>query len=127
MDSEVNYEAVFKATLAPVLVLTPEFVIVAANDSYLEVTQRTPADLLGRHVFTAFPANPEAPDDPDAQGTEVLRASLARVVATGQPDTMALQRYDIEAGGSRVFQERYWSAVNTPVLGPDGEVKLIIH
>jgi signal transduction histidine kinase len=126
MESEIDYKAIFNSAVAPVLVLTPEFVIVAANDSYLEVTERTRADLLGRHVFTAFPSNPEDPNDPDAQGAEVLRASLARVVATGRPDTMALQRYDIEAG-PRMFEERYWSAVNAPVLGPDGEVKLIIH
>jgi hypothetical protein len=82
-----------------------------------------------RHAqIFVFPANPEAPKDPDAQGAEVLRASLARVVATGLPDTMALQRYDVQATGvPRVFEERYWSAVNTPVLGPGGEVKLIIH
>ncbi|MCW2916129.1 MAG: Signal transduction histidine kinase [Actinomycetia bacterium] len=128
MESGVDYEAVFKASLTPLLVLTPEFVIVAANDSYLEVSERTLADLLGRHIFTVFPANPGAPNDPDAQGAEILRASLARVVATGQPDTVALQRYDVQAtGGPRVFEERYWSSVNTPVFGPDGEVKLIIH
>jgi signal transduction histidine kinase len=128
MGSAVDYEAVFRASPAPSLVLTPEFVIVAVNDSYLEVTGRTLADMLGRHVFTVFPANPEAPDDPDAQGAEALRVSLERVVATGRPDTMALQRYDVEAtGGPGEFEERYWSSVNTPVLGPDGEVKLIIH
>lgn len=127
MDSEVDYEAVFKASLSPLLVLTPEFVIVAANDSYLEVTGRTLEDIIGRHVFTVFPANPEAPNDPDAHGVEALRASLERVVATGEPDTMGLHRYDIEAGGLSGFDERYWSAVNMPVLGPDGEVKLILH
>jgi signal transduction histidine kinase/ActR/RegA family two-component response regulator len=51
------------------------------------------------------------------------------VLATGASDTMAVQKYDIrrpasEGGG---FEERYWSPVNSPVLGPDGRVTLIIH
>jgi signal transduction histidine kinase len=91
------------------------------------VTGRTWADLIGQYIFTVFPPNPDAANDPNAQGVEALRASLARVVATGRLDTMALQRYDIEAGGPGGFEERYWSSVNAPVLGPDGEVKLIIH
>ncbi|WP_424534269.1 ATP-binding protein [Sphaerisporangium viridialbum] len=128
MDSEVDYEAVFRASLVPSLVLTPDFVMVAANDSYLKMAERTEADLLGRRFFTVFPGNPDAPNIPDAQGMEVLRASLERVVATGERDTMALQMYNLEATGRPgVFEERYWSTVNTPVLGPDGELKLIIH
>ncbi|SNS36511.1 Signal transduction histidine kinase [Streptosporangium subroseum] len=128
MDSEIDYEVVFKALVAPLLLLTPDFVVVAANDSYLKVTGRRRADLLGRHFFTVFPGNPNALNDPDMQGADCLRASLERVVATGERDTMALQRYDIEASGSPgAFEERYWSTINMPILGPDGEVKLIIH
>jgi signal transduction histidine kinase len=55
---------------------------------------------------------------------------LETVLATRQSDTMALQRYDIpidrdDASGH--FVERYWSPVNTPVLGPNGELTHIIH
>ncbi len=44
-------------------------------------------------------------------------------------DTMAVQKYDIplpasEGGG---FEERYWSPINSPVIGPGGEVAYIIH
>ena len=42
---------------------------------------------------------------------------------------MAVQKYDIRRpiteGGE--FEERWWSPVNTPVLGPDGKVACIIH
>jgi len=42
---------------------------------------------------------------------------------------MAVQKYDIrrpesEGGG---FEERYWSPVNSPVLGADGKIAYIIH
>jgi serine phosphatase RsbU (regulator of sigma subunit) len=41
---------------------------------------------------------------------------------------MALQKYDIPiAGRPGEFEERWWSPINTPVLGPDGEVEWIIH
>lgn len=128
MRSAIDYEAVFRALAAPLLALTPEFIIVAANDAYLVETGRERADLLGRHYFAVFPGNPNVPDDPDAQGAECLRISLERVLATGERDTMPLQRYDIEdSSRPGVFVERYWSTINTPALGPDGEVQLIIH
>ncbi|GGO21567.1 sensor histidine kinase [Microbispora bryophytorum] len=128
MDSTVDRTAVFKSLVVPMQVLTPDFVVAAANDSFLKLFGRSQADLLGRDVFAVFPGNPSAPNDPDVQGAVRMRASLERVVATGQRDTMALQRYDIEASGRPgVFEERHWSAINSPVLGPDGEVKLIVH
>jgi signal transduction histidine kinase len=128
MGSEIDYRAVFEALAAPLLVMTPDLVVVAANDSYLKVTGRSRADLLGRPFFAVFPGNPDTPHDPDGQGAGRLRASLERVIATGEPDTVPLQRYDIEASDRPgVFEERYWSTINVPVPGPDGEVKLIVH
>lgn len=38
---------------------------------------------------------PDNPDDPAATGVGNLRASLDRVLKTGRPDTMAVQKYDI--------------------------------
>ena len=51
-----------------------------------------------------------------------------RVVADGERDTMALQRYDVEyPDRPGRWEKRYWSPVNAPVLGPDGEVALLLH
>lgn len=59
---------------------------------------------------------------------QTLKASLDRVLSSGQTDHMALQRYDIAVAGSPgVFRERWWTAINVPVLGPDGEVAWILH
>ncbi|ADI08609.1 magnesium or manganese-dependent protein phosphatase [Streptomyces bingchenggensis BCW-1] len=153
---QIDYEALFEATPSPNLVLGPDLVIVAVNQAYLNATRTRREDLLGRHVFDAFPDNPA---DPNATGTRNLGASLRRVLATGERDSMALQKYDIPVpgdegegvgeggsdegegseGGSDEgrgrrdrrdkgrFEERYWSPINTPVLGPDGSVQLIIH
>ncbi|MFF3984352.1 PP2C family protein-serine/threonine phosphatase [Streptomyces sp. NPDC001797] len=125
MASRVDHTALFAATPSPYLVLGPDLVIVDVNRAYLTATGRTREDLLGRHIFTAFPDNPA---DPDADGVRNLGASLRRVLATGRPDTMALQKYDIPVvSRPGVFEERWWSPVNTPVLGPNGEVMYIIH
>ncbi|WP_030987714.1 PP2C family protein-serine/threonine phosphatase [Streptomyces sp. NRRL WC-3744] len=125
MASRVDHAALFAATPSPYLVLGPDLVIVDVNQAYLEATERTREDLLGLHIFTAFPDNPA---DPDADGVRNLGASLHRVLATSRPDTMGLQKYDIPVmGRPGVFEERWWSPVNTPVLGPDGQVAYIIH
>ncbi|MFC4586500.1 PAS domain-containing sensor histidine kinase [Sphaerisporangium corydalis] len=125
MAFEIHYEAVFRDGLAPLLLLTPDLVVVAVNDSYLKTTGWTRADLLGRPIFTAMPRDPH---DPDLRGLKALRASLEQVAATGEPSAVALQRHDVEVPGRPgTFEERYWSAVNSPVFDPGGRVHLIIH
>ncbi|MET9724141.1 PP2C family protein-serine/threonine phosphatase [Streptomyces zaomyceticus] len=125
MRPEIDHGALFAATPSPYLVLAPDLVIVDVNDAYLRATGRTRADLLGQHVFDAFPDNP---GDPDADGVKNLGASLGRVLATGETDTMAVQKYDIPVVSQPgVFEERWWSPVNTPVKDADGRVAWIIH
>lgn len=122
---QVDYAALFAATPSPYLVLSPGLMIVGVNEAYSRATGRTSQDLLGQHLFDAFPDNPA---DPDANGVLNLSASLERVLATRKSDTMAVQRYDIPvAAQPGAFEERWWSTVNTPVLGADGRVAWIIH
>uniref|UniRef100_UPI0011DF1871 PP2C family protein-serine/threonine phosphatase n=1 Tax=Streptomyces sp. WAC01526 TaxID=2588709 RepID=UPI0011DF1871 len=122
---ELDHAALFAATPSACLVLDPELVIVDVNQAYLEATGRTRDDLLGQYVFDAFPDNPA---DPDAEGVQNLHPSLLRVLSTGEPDTMAVQRYDIPVTDQPgLFEERWWSTINTPVPGPDGRVAWIIH
>jgi signal transduction histidine kinase/CheY-like chemotaxis protein len=42
-------------------------------------------------------------------------------------DVMPVQKYDIRHPGAGHFEERFWSPTNAPVLGPDGELRYIIH
>ncbi|MEV6949294.1 ATP-binding protein [Streptomyces sp. NPDC051172] len=123
MPDVPDFRSLFDATLSPLLILSPDFTIVEVNRAYLTAT-RTERSIVGRPVFDVFPDNP---DDPSADGVANLRRSLQTVVASGRTDTMALQRYDIPAGEGGGFSERYWSPVNTPVLGDDGQVRYIIH
>ena len=121
-----DFRTLFQSVPSLCLVLTPDLNIVAVSDAYLRATMTKREDILGRGIFEIFPDNPE---DPAATGVRNLRASLHRVLESKVSDTMAVQKYDIrkpesEGGG---FEERHWSPVNAPVLGPNNEVFYIIH
>src|SRR5690349_9282482 len=121
-----DFRALFESAPGLYLVLTPELKIVAVSEAYLRATMTKREEILGRGLFDVFPDNP---NDPAATGVQNLSASLGRVLQNRTPDRMAVQKYDIrrpesEGGG---FEERYWSPINSPVFGQDGEVTLIIH
>ena len=119
-----DFRALFDAAPTPLLVIAPpHWTIVAANDARLRVTATTREGQIGRKLFDVFPDDPE---DPQADGVRNLAASLQRVLTTKAADTMAVQRYAVRDADGR-FEERWWSPVNTPVLGEDGEVALVIH
>src|SRR2546428_6082260 len=121
-----DFQALFESEPGLYLVLTPALTIVAVSAAYLKATMTKREEILGRGLFEVFPDNP---DDPTATGVRNLRASLDRVLTNRAPDTMAVQKYDIrrpESDGGE-FEERYWSPVNSPVLGVDGNVAYLIH
>jgi PAS domain-containing protein len=122
---QIDYAAVYQQIPIPVLLLTPEFAVADANQAFLRTAGRTRAELLGRNIFDAFP---EDPSDPSATGVRNSIASLRRVLATGEPDAMEFQKYDVEMPGSPgVFARHYWSGVNAPTFGPDGRIVLITY
>ena len=121
-----DFKVLFEQLRGLYLVLTPDLAIVAVSNAYAKATMTEREQILGRGLFEVFPDNP---DDPSADGTANLRASLDRVRANCATDRMAIQKYDIrrpesEGGG---FEERYWSPVNSPVLSETGELIYIVH
>lgn len=124
-----DFRAFFDAAPGPYLLLLPDdptYTIIAVNQSYAHATRTKPDEIVGCGLFEVLPDNPE---DLQATGVRNLQASLRRVIAKKAADTMAVQKYDIrrpesEGGG---FEERYWSPVNSPVLGEDGEIAYMIH
>ncbi|HEV2521657.1 MAG TPA: PAS domain S-box protein [Candidatus Acidoferrales bacterium] len=121
-----DFQSLFQSAPDLYLVLNPDLTIVAVSDAYLRATLTKREEILGRGIFDVFPDNPA---DLEATGVRNLRTSLERVLQFKMPDAMAVQKYDIrkpeaEGGG---FEERHWSPVNHPVLGPDREVRYIIH
>ena len=115
--------ALFDSLPGLYLVLKPDLTIVTASEAYLRAAMLSLAAITGRNLFEVFPDNP---GDPTADGTRNLRASLERVRLTRAADTMAIQKYDVR-GPDGVFVEKYWSPINSPILGADGQIEFIIH
>ncbi|MFF0156349.1 PP2C family protein-serine/threonine phosphatase [Streptomyces sp. NPDC005263] len=124
MAADIDFTAYFDATPSPYLMLDTDLVIRYINRAYLQTTGLRTDQLVGRYFFDALPGSPGTPDDAQTN----LKASLRRVLDTGNADTLVLQRYDIPAldlpGG---FEERWWSDIHTPIPGPDGQVKWIVQ
>jgi len=126
MMNLVHYQALFRASPYPYLVMAPDLTIIGASGAYLRSVQRTEAELLGRYVFEAFP---EDPSNPGATDTGEVKGSLLRALAKGEPDTTAFVRYAIpvETPAGTVFEERYWSTVHTPVLDESGVPFMVVQ
>ncbi|MEV6209160.1 SpoIIE family protein phosphatase [Kitasatospora sp. NPDC051914] len=122
-EADLDFAAVFQALPGAVALLTPQLVFAAANEKFLFQAGRSREQVVGRYLFDAFPRQPH---DVDTSRMRDLEASLRRVLAGGESDVMAVQRYDVETSPGR-WEERYWSPVNAPVFGPGGRVVLVIH
>ncbi len=110
----------------PYMIISSDLRILAASDSYLQVTQRSRDELIGTYLFDSFPDNPASPQ---ANAVNNLRNSIVQAIAQKTPQYMPRQHYDIprpaHLGGG--FEQRYWRASNTPILDEAGEVLYILH
>lgn len=122
-----NFQRLFEASPALYLVLLPDdpkFTIVAMSDALLKTAVRRRSQLLGKGVFEAFAVNPFDV----SKGSENMLKSLRRVIDRKVIDLLDIQRYDLEKPASEGggFEERYWSAFNSPVLDRNGKLLYII-
>jgi len=119
--AEINFKLLFEQLPSPYMVLDADLRFVAANPAYLAVTMRRWDELEGQNVFEMFP-------EPGENG-RLLAASFQRVLQSGQADTLAYLPYAIAIpdrnGGGLAY--RYWSAVHTPLPGPDGRTAFILQ
>ncbi len=121
---DIDYQAIFNVLPGMLVVLDPDYVIRDVNDCFVETIARTRDQLIGRNAFEIFPGNPADPSD---TGSQEIRSSFDRASSTAEPDVVRLVRYDIEdAGRPRVFEERYWSVVTSPLLDEEGNVTSLV-
>ena len=119
-----DFSALFAASPYPYLLVDTQFVIIGANPAYLSATGRSADDIVGQHIFDAFPADPS---DPESTNLAEVRTSIEMAIATGKPHVSALLRYAVprQTPDGVVFDPRYWSAVHTPVFNAAGEVMFV--
>ena len=124
MRAPVDDLRLFSALPTAHLVLDVDLVIRQVNPAYLRLVGLSAAELIGRQVFDALPASPQALDE---AGVPRLQRSFEQVIATRRPDVIPAERYrviDLTTGRSA---ERWWSSVTVPVLDDAGEVELLIQ
>ena len=129
MPSSSFFELAFNDSPIGNCLLSPNLdaTILAVNNALLQATSRRREDLVGKSLFEVFP--PDLTDTADT-GVIALQHSLARVIETGKPDPLPVQRYPIPVttrGALTRFEERYWDAINVPVFDPDGTLLYISH
>lgn len=124
MPLRPDFSALFIASPYPYLLIDTSFRIIDANPAYLRAIGRTADDIVGKHVFDAFPSNPA---DPDSTNLNEVRASIELAITTRKPHTSTLLRYAVsrETPQGTVFDERYWSVLYTPVFDETGKVAFV--
>ncbi len=106
---------------------TADATVLAVNDAFLHVSSLLREEMVGRSLFEVFRHN-EA--DAEDTGVEALRRSIALAVQTGETQRMPLQRFPLwvtAEDGSTRYEERFWSAVNTPIFDADGTMLCVSH
>ena len=103
----------------------PRFTVLAVSDALVASVQRPREALVGRPLGEAFPADGAVPSS-GGSGLAMLRASLEEALRTRRAQRLSRQRYDLQHPDGR-WEERYWDAVNIPVVGPDGAVRCVVH
>ncbi|HEX3674629.1 MAG TPA: PAS domain-containing protein [Rhizomicrobium sp.] len=111
--------ALFEASPNPYIILGPDLVVAGANAAYMRATNKRLEDLLGLHLFEAFPGSPES--------QLLLSDSFAYVIANKQSHAVSFMRYDVPSTTGPGLEERYWTTQHVPVLDEDGGVCAILH
>ncbi|MEI6946146.1 PAS domain S-box protein [Paraflavisolibacter sp. H34] len=125
-DHMVDIKAFFTSLPGNNVLLLPDgplFTVIAVSDGYLLATGRSRSDMVGKGLFEVFPNDPA---DPEKISEKTVRASLEYAGSHKEPHRLPVQRYDI-TGGNGEYEERYWSAVNEPILSETGEVLYLVH
>ncbi len=110
--------AIFEGLPNAFMILDRELRYEAANAAYLNVAGARLGDLLGRYIFDVFP---------DDENAAALKASFARVLATGRVDELAALKYRVPTAPGQPPKERVWSARHTPFLDERGQVVRIVQ
>ena len=118
---DLDLRDLFNASANAYVIFTRELVIAGCNDAYLQAVGRNNREeIVGRPLFEAFPV------DPASDEYRILTTSFERVLATNQPDHVALVPYSTSRPGEPPLT-RFWSATHTPLRNRQGELAYILQ
>lgn len=131
MDPDANtllpediFRIVFEKSPGSILIKAdiPRFTILAASDSYLEVTSSTREGIVGKGFFEAFP------DDETVEHDETAaRKIFTRVIETCQKIDVPTYKYDIYKADTGQYERHFWSCTNIPVMDKQNKIAYILN
>lgn len=119
----MQFPAHCEPSLFPCLIVDPRpgLVIANVNAACAAELMRSPAELIGRHLYDTCI---EDSATLEADGVTNIFALMVEVMATGKPQALAEQRFNIlPVGGPPV--ERHWWIEATPLFDADGRIAFI--
>jgi signal transduction histidine kinase/PAS domain-containing protein len=123
---EPDLAAVFAALPRASAVLAadpPRFTVVAVNDAALAIVRRPRDDVVGRALEELFPGG--GLGGSGRSDLTSVREALHAAIRTRAPQRVSRHRHDLARSDGQV-EERYWDALSTPVVDPDGVVRHVI-
>ncbi len=119
MTRSLPFNAIFAVVPTPLLILDTDKIIVGMNDAYLHTTNRTREDLVGRHVFEAFPESGERLKMFEDAFTKALSGEENKLIEV----PYSIPRPASEGGG---VKQIFWTCIQTPIF-EDGVVKFMMQ
>ncbi|SJZ64275.1 HWE histidine kinase domain-containing protein [Consotaella salsifontis] len=118
--NRLDFQGLFAALSSPHMIVDHDCSFVAVNEAYETATNHSRELLLGRNLFDVFPN--------EGEPGRRLRNSIESVFATGKRDVIAYIHYEIpRPGNPGEFDDRYWSAVHSPLFDKDGKVIFVLQ
>jgi len=117
------FRTVFEKSPGSLLVRAdmPRFTILAASDTYLEITNSTRKGIIGKGFFEAFPEGETRDDEVNA------RKVFTKVIETAQKIDIPTYRFDVINPVTKKYEIRYWSCRNTPIAENGQKVAYILN
>lgn len=119
MESK-DYQTIFDQSSLIMVVLSADYTIEAASRGFLKATLNGGKNIKGLNIFDVFP---EIGEHIEQVLINSLRVSLDKVLKEKKIDTTPVVRFDIPSGDE--FDNRYWKAINTPILDDNNDVQYI--
>lgn len=110
--SVLDYKLIFEKGAALYVILKPDppvFTIITASEAFLEATETTLPDIVGKSFFDTFPDNPNVYG---SKNEKSMRRVLEKVMISKKAHHISPIRYDIVIKDSEEFVSRYWTVCN---------------